>query len=138
MRRYAVKNRTRYIAVRNRLRFAILTLLLVMLTAFLVSETVRGQSRERLTTVTGYDRQMERDYICEVREILEEYGVRNSGINMTYVSEDGDERVYRIVIHNKAFRWLSEEEYDALVRSIEEIAFPGSGVEKCCINFKIL
>ena len=109
---------------RGTLRFILMTMAGVLMTAFFMTATVESRARGRLVIDEKYYEQMEREYVLEIKKQLEEFGIKNSGINMTYVSEDGSWRNYKVIIHNRQLKWMTPERQEELRLQIEGISFP--------------
>lgn len=120
--------------MKKKVGFLLLTCLLVLVTAFSAAGVAQCQSEEALKQEEAYYSQLERDYVLALRSYLEEAGYRSSGVTLTrMVFEDGS-RECRIVIHNRRFDRLTEEEKQVLAQKLEALAF---SAEQCsfCISF---
>lgn len=104
-------------------RFVVTTVLLVLITAFLITGTVKSQSRDEAKANEKYYLPLEREYVRTIREYLNEAGFANSGVMLTRtVWEDGG-REYFITVHNSRFSGLTKEEKAALADQLEEKSF---------------
>lgn len=108
---------------RNR-KFTLIMMGLVLLNIFFVTRTVEAGEQKRRLNEKKYYAALEQTYVSEIRESLQKYGITNSGINMTYVSDGGVERSYRVVIHNRQLKWLTPDRRHMLLTEIGEIPFP--------------
>lgn len=69
-------------------------------------------------------REMEKSYVSEIRKLLEEEGYENSGITMTWVTDETGERIYTVTIHHGRIDKLSKAEKRALMEECRAIEFP--------------
>lgn len=104
--------------------FTLIMMALVVLNLFFVTRTVEAGEQKRRLNEEKYYAALEQTYVSEIREKLQKYGITNSGINMTYVSDDGGTRCYRIVIHNRQLQWLAADSLQQLWTEIEGLTFP--------------
>ncbi|MGN0366762.1 MAG: hypothetical protein ACI4E5_12605 [Suilimivivens sp.] len=105
----------------------VLTIMLVFVIAFCISGTVYSQSQGEYRAEVRYYREIEREYVQELRSLLEEDGYHNSGITMNYIiSEDGS-REYTVMIHHRGIGRLDESEKDILLAECQRVAFPVTG-----------
>lgn len=107
--------------------FVLVTVLLIAITVFSVTGTVKSQSREGIKIDTEHYKQMEREYVREIKSYLSEQGFENSGVMLTYVSYGSSTRQYTVTVHNEKISGLSESEKAALKNEILELAFEAPG-----------
>lgn len=110
--------------MKRKMRLILMLVLLVVIDIFFVTHTVEAREQRRRLNEEKYYAELEQTYVSEIRERLHKYGITNSGINMTYVSDDGVERSYRVVIHNRQLKWLTPDRRQMLLTEIGEIRFP--------------
>lgn len=113
----------------------IVSVFLILVTAFCVSDTVFSQSSHERVLEEKYYREMESIYVREVRDLLTDKGYENSGIAMTYVLDEDGMRTYTVTIHHRRIDRLSDEEKSALLSQCGKIAFPDAA---CGLCFAIL
>ena len=65
--------------------------------------------------------EFEKESIKEIRCVLEEYGLRNSGINLTKSTEDRVVWNYSLVIYNDSLKYLSESDKIDLTERLDMI-----------------
>ncbi|MBQ7955710.1 MAG: hypothetical protein IJ282_08155 [Lachnospiraceae bacterium] len=103
--------------------FILITTILIVIAAFSITGTVKSQSKDNMKLDEKYYRQMEQEYVREVRNYLAEQGFENSGVMLTYVSGGSDARTYTITIHNEKLKGLPEAKKAAIRREILDLAF---------------
>ena len=100
---------------------AIVTVVLVLITAFSVSGTVIGQNKGDDRAREQYLRMAEQEYVQEIRNLLEEKGYCSSGVTMNRVIEEDGTREYTVTIHHRRIESLSDEQKNALVAECQSI-----------------
>ena len=103
-------------------RFVWFTVLLVLITVFCTTGTVMGMEKENVKVDAKFYRQMEQDYVSQVREYLNDEGYNNSGVALTKVYyEDGD-REYTLNVHHKRIEKLTSAEREQLRQQLLNFA----------------
>lgn len=110
-----------------------ITVLLILTTAFCVAGTVQSQSSRDIQQAEAFYRELEDDYVEEIRAYLTEAGYVNSGIMLTRVVFEDGRREYQLAVHNGRFARLTEEETEALATALEEKAFSKDGCSFQCL-----
>ena len=90
--------------------FIMTTILLILISTFFVTKTVQGQSDKELAAREGYYLVLEKEYVSEIREYLDEQGFTNSGVTLTRVVDVQGCRAYQIMLHHKYLSSLPESE----------------------------
>lgn len=103
--------------------FILVTVLLILIAAFSITGTVKSQSGNGVKIDTEYYRQMEREYVREIRTYLGELGYENSGVMLTYVTKGGNGREYTVTVHHEKMNALSETEKMRISNEILKMAF---------------
>jgi len=124
--RQAMKNTTKNIT------FIAATIILILVSAFFITKTVRGQVDSEVVVSEKYYRTLEQEYLDEIRAYLNEQGFENSGVTLTRVVDERGERGYLVLLHHKYLEDLSTAERDEIFAAIENMAFAASGC-----NFRI-
>lgn len=112
--------------MKRQIRFVMMIAVMVMISVFFISETVESRGRGQLRIEADYYGEMEKNYVSEIKKQLKKYGIENSGINLTYVSDDGETRIYKVKIHNRQLGWMAEKQREMLREEIAEIEFPAN------------
>lgn len=103
--------------------FVLVTIFLIAITVFSVTGTVKSQSRAEIKIDTEHYKQLEREYVREIKSYLSEQGFENSGVMLTYVSYGSNTRQYTVTIHNEKISGLPENEKAVLKNEILELSF---------------
>lgn len=97
--------------------------ILLLTITVLIAAIARLQSNGRKRTEEAYYVELEREYVKEMKELLNTAGFQNSGVMLTRTVYEDSRREYRIVIHNGRFDSLSAAEKEDLVRELKSIGF---------------
>lgn len=114
---------------------AIITVALVLMIVFCISETVIGQGQRDVKAKEQYYRDMEQEYVREIRRLLEDEGYSNSGVTMNRVIEEDGIREYTVTIYHKRIQKLTDEQKIKLLAECRFVDFP---VENCNIFHEFL
>lgn len=106
----------------------ILSMVLLLVTAFCISGTAVSQSKNASRVEAKYYRELEQTYVAEVRAFLEGKGYDNCGITMTKVIEADGARNYTVTVHHGKLDKLSFAEKEKILSECAEIEFP---VKEC-------
>lgn len=82
-----------------------------------------SQSKADDRSKKQYFAEMEKAYYADLRQLLEEKGYSDSGITIRWVSDDGENRTYTVLIHHRGIDVLSAEEKEALIRELSQTEF---------------
>ena len=103
---------------------ALILLLLLLIGLFCVTLHVQGKEAHG----SGYDEakydELERMYCSEVHELFVNYGLYNSGMNLTKITQPDGVREYRLEVHHAGIAYLSEAERESLQEEMEILRFP--------------
>ena len=109
-------------------KFTYACCLLLLISFCCVAGVERTLGKEEERGREEYYRQLEREYVEQLREYLNEAGFLNSGIMLTRTVTENGSREYQVAIHNSGFDRLSEEEKQILLRELAAGVF----VEENC------
>jgi len=115
--------------------FIAATIALVLISAFFITKTVRGQADHEMIACEKYYQVLEQEYVSEIRVYLNEQGFENSGVTLTRVLDEKGIREYRITLHHKYLEKLSEEERNEIFGAIKNMAFENTG---CIFRINLL
>lgn len=110
---------------------ALILLLVLLIGLFCVTMHVQGSEAKG----SGYDEQaydeLEKIYYSEVHELLTDYGLHNSGMNLTKITRADGAREYRLEVHHKGIGHMTGTERESLQESLEIINFPDDRSTVC-------
>ena len=78
--------------------YVVTTILLLLLIIFFSRETVYAQREGRVAVDSEVQKQIEKEYVEQVKEILDGHHLSNSGVMMTKVIYGDGRRVYTVKI----------------------------------------
>lgn len=108
---------------RKQIRLLAVTVLLILVTAFCMKETVKSQRNEDRGVQNKYYATLEKEYINALRNELCRQGYMNSGITVRWTAEEDDTRCYIVMIHHNRINDLNESGQMALLRTLSEKEF---------------
>lgn len=103
-------------------KFVITTLILIFVTVFCTAGTVIGQDKDSVHVDEKYYREMEREYVKQVRSYLNDNGYENGGVMLTRVVEADGSREYTLSVHHKRINRLSKAEQKELEEVLQTLA----------------
>ncbi|MCM1039620.1 MAG: hypothetical protein NC314_06065 [Roseburia sp.] len=103
--------------------FIILVILSVLIIVFCTTETVMSQSKTDDRRKKQYYAKMEETYYADISALLAEKGYSGSGITLRWVSDDGESRVYTVMIHHRGIDVLSVQEKETLMQELSQAEF---------------
>ena len=109
--------------------FVIFTFVACIIIAFFVCGTVVSQADGKVSVDEECFPLLEEEYVEEIKELLNELGYENSGVNLTMVTDGEGNRSYQVKLHHKRMNRLSEEEKEVLLATIKDMAFQVVGCE---------
>ncbi len=114
----------------GRTGFAAVTILLVLVTAFFVSETVSSRTKTDVWETQDYMARA-RELTQEVGRQLAQEGFQNSGVMVTRVTEEDGSCVVTIWVHHRDIQRMGDAQKAALCDRIEGIPSPVEGYCFC-------
>lgn len=112
----------------RKILLALVTVLLIILTATTLS--IRSNAKEN--DVLKASQKIEADYRNEIRDSLKEAGMKNPGITMTKITDDGVNVTYNVVIYVPAYKHYTEMEKEEIIRTLNDIEI---GVYNASVTF---
>ena len=106
-------------------------IVLVLSIMYFTSITVHSADRDEALTREYYSG-MEKEYRKELRNELENAGLKNSGITMTKVIRENGERIYSVSIHNEKWDRMPEDEKEELTVRVSALRLPVDDTEITC------
>ena len=101
--------------MRKRIAYVSVTIILTAVIFFCFSATAYSQSLDRAMTADreGIELQ-EQEITSAIREVMEEYGCKNSGITMTKIFREDGGRDYEILINHHNISYISVSDMAAM------------------------
>lgn len=103
-------------------RFGLITVLLILVIAFCTTGTVMGMEKGSVKVDEKYYRQIEQEYVRQVRTYLSDTGYDNSGVALTKVFYEDGSREYTLNIHHKRIEKLTGTEQEQLKEDLIRFA----------------
>lgn len=103
--------------------FWVLTLCLVLLSAFFIGGTVKSGSNKDNQQLERYYRAQEQQLVRDTRNYLNQSGFQNSGVTLTRVLEENGMREYTITVHHDKIDRMVEMEREALKAELSTLVF---------------
>ncbi len=111
--------------------FGILTVLLILVIIFCVKETVMSKESTERAKQNHYFAVLEQDYLERTRQLLDEEGYGNCGINLTRVTYEDGRREYTVLLHHRKLERLSGKEKLNLEGMLSQIEFQNEMCSFC-------
>lgn len=113
--------------------YAAITFFLIFVTVFCTTKTVMGMEKGNAGVDEKYYKQMEKEYVQQVRDFLQDEGYENSGVTLTKVLYEDGAREYTLHVHHKRLGNLSRTNLNVLRQMLEDLADLGEK-EGICIE----
>ena len=101
----------------RRVIITVSALVLIGITVFCISGTVHSSEKEERREREKYYREIYAEYVKEVRFFLNEEGYSNSGVTMTKVIDEEENRSYTMTIHHHGSEIYSRKNRSSCRRS---------------------
>lgn len=115
--------------------FYVVTTILLLLIVFFSRETVYAQREGRVAVDSEVQKQIEKEYVEQVKEILDGHHLSNSGVMMTKVIYGDGRREYTVKINNRVIQQMTSYEQAQLKTEMEKISFP---LPNCSFTYEYL
>ncbi len=99
--------------------FYVTTMMLILVIVLCVGQTVKSESRGE--TQQFENRVQEQQLLTQMRQYLDENGYRNSGVTLTYVTDQDGACDYTFTIHHKKIDEMSEEEREGFTLELQQV-----------------
>ena len=117
------------------LGFVAVTVLLVLIAALFVGETVMSRTGIAARDMEEFYLAKEKKLTEEVRELLALKGFENSGVMVTRVVEADGNRLYTVTVHHAGIDYMDDEDRELLLSQLEALSFDD---EKCSFSHRFL
>ena len=105
----------------------LLTVCLVLISAFCITGTVMSQSRPSEQELEHYYRAKEKQLVLDTREYLGQNGFSNSGVTLTRVMDTDGVRKYTITVHHGKIDKLDDSSKESLKNELSALVFADDG-----------
>lgn len=119
----------------GRAGFVAATILLVLIAAFFCVETVMSRTEINARELEEYYFAKEQELTREIRELLEQKGLENSGVMVTRVVETDCSRRYTVTVHHGRIDSMCDKEREKLLQELREINFAD---DRCSFVYQFL
>lgn len=121
--------------MKKSISFVILVIVSVLVIVFCTTQTVMSQSKTDDRRKKQYYAKMEETYYADIDALLAEKGYSGSGITIRWVSDDGESRVYTVMIHHRCIDVLNGQEKEALIQELSQAEFDDI---RCSFRYEFL
>lgn len=121
--------------------FAIVTALLVIIIAFCVAGTVKGQESGPNAEPEAYYREVESQFLDDTKLYLTEQGFSNSGVTLNRIVDAEGNREYTFTIHHSRIDKMSDADRRHLANQLSErevSVLDASNSDNCTIHYEFL
>ena len=105
------------------LGFWVLTICLVLVSAFCITGTVMSRCRPEEQELENYYREKEKELVRDTRNYLCQAGYQNSGVTLTRVVEVDGSREYTVTVHHGKIDRMDEESREDLKKELSSLHF---------------
>lgn len=114
----------------SNITFYMTTAMLILIIGLCVGGTVKSGSLNETQQIEN--RVQEQQLLTQMRQYLEENGYRNSGVTLTYVTDEDGRCEYTFTIHHKKIDAMNEEERENFTMELLQVCRPdGEGTVTC-------
>lgn len=103
--------------------FGIMTVILIAIIFFLIRGTVMSMSDNDHMRNNHCYAALEKEYLQKARQLLDEEGLKNCGINLRWVDDGNGNREYTMLLHHRGLNHMSEEEIENLTDRLSGTEF---------------
>uniref|UniRef100_UPI00405731E0 hypothetical protein n=1 Tax=Acetatifactor sp. TaxID=1872090 RepID=UPI00405731E0 len=116
---------------RNIVSFMIVTVCLVLVSAFCITGTVISQSNLEERELENFYREQEKELVQEIRDYLNQSGFHNSGVTMTKVIDTDGSRQYTITVHHTKINNMDVVSRENLKEELAALVFLADNCSFC-------
>ena len=103
--------------------FGALTVVLVLIIVFCVKGTVASRESAVCGKKNHYYAVLEQEYLDRTKQVLEEQGLRDCGVNLRWVADGDGSREYTMLLHHRKLNRMTEEQKSVLTDMLIEVEF---------------
>lgn len=115
--------------------FGVVAVVLIMVILFCVKGTVFSKEQNERAEANRYYSVMEKEYLRQTKDILEQEGYDNCGVTVTWVSSEDGSREYTVLLHHKKLQKLGRQEQTVIIGRLSEMEFDSGN---CSFSYSIL
>jgi hypothetical protein len=120
----------------NRSRsFRVITVVLILAILFFVRGTVFCKEQNGRAEANRYYTVLEKEYLRQTKEALEQEGYGNCGVTVTWVAAEDGSREYTVLLHHRKLQKLSTQEQTVIIGRLSEMEFDSGN---CTFSYSIL
>ena len=105
--------------------FYMITAVLILTIVFCIGSTVRSESSNETQRIETQVK--EQQLLAQMRQYLNENGYRNSGVTLTYATDETGRCDYTFMIHHKKINAMSEGERENLSAELSQVCAAPEG-----------
>lgn len=109
--------------LREKAIYGVVTVVLVLLSAFCISSTVFSREDVERAELEGYYSALEKQAVADVRTFLNEEGFVNSGVMLTRVVDAEGNRDYTLTVHHDSINRMEVAEQEELGEALALLCF---------------
>lgn len=114
----------------SNITFCMTTAMLILIIGLCVGGTVKSGSRNETQRIEN--RVQEQQLLTQMRQYLNENGYRNSGVTLTYVTDEDGSCNYTFTIHHKKIDAMSKEKKENFTMELLQVCKSyGEGTFSC-------
>jgi cell division protein FtsI/penicillin-binding protein 2 len=114
--------------------FAVITVVLILAILFCVRGTVFSKEQDKRAEMNRYYAVLEKEYLRQTKDILEQEGYDNCGVTVTWVAAEDGSRDYTVQLHHRKLKKLDEQDKNAVVMRLSGAEFDR---ESCRFSYLI-
>lgn len=111
--------------------FVVLTLCLILVSAFCFTGTVISQNKPSEKEMENYYRAQEKELVQETRDYLNQAGFSNSGVTLTRVIDADGSREYTVTVHHSKIDKMDMISRANLKEELATLAFAADNCTFC-------
>jgi hypothetical protein len=115
--------------------FEVITVVLILAILFFVKGTVFSKERNECAEANQHYTAMEKEYLRQTKDALEQEGYGNCGVTVTWVAAEDGSREYTVLLHHRKLQKLSTQEQTVIIGRLSEMEFDSGN---CSFSYAIL
>lgn len=103
----------------------------VLVASLCITQTVCSREKIARSEMEGYYQMLEKETVRQVRSYLNDNGFTNSGVTLTRVVDEEENRHYTLTVHHGKIDKMDEEERESLGKDLEQFYFAAEHCTFC-------